>query len=206
MEVFGQERFCLPITLCGALCGDTEALRAIETGVLVLLPHLDSSGRQLLFLEPRNHTKIGYSSLSMLRAVWYTIEVTAKQNTDVVSGLVELVYDKHSSVWNYDNRVYPRWTDFETNAWPVQIMAFHVLCPPPFIKRVIFPIMMALTDQRARARTLIHDIPEEDIVSTMAKYGVLKYMLPTNVGGDVMIDQSRWIEERRAAECLAEID
>lgn len=133
--------------------------------------------------------------------MWYIIEVTARQNNDLESGgVVELVWDKDSSVWDYDNQVYSRWTYFETYAWPLQITCFHVLCPPPFIKRIIFPIMMALTDKRGRARTLVHDVPESDVLQVLAKYGILKHMLPEVVGGDVVLDYASWISERRAAE------
>lgn len=60
--------------------------------------------------------------------------------------------------------------------------------------------MMALTDKRARARTLIHDVPESDIVKVLENYGILKSMLPTDVGGDVVLDHVGWIAERRVAE------
>lgn len=128
------------------------------------------------------------------------MEVTARQNKDIVSGIVEIVWDKESTVWDYDNQAYSRWTYFETHAWPVQITAFHVCCPPPFIKRFIVPIMMALTDKRARARTMVHDVPESSIVEVLSGYGILKYTLPTVMGGDLVFDQSRWIDERRVAE------
>lgn len=128
------------------------------------------------------------------------IEVASQQNTDIVSGIVEIVWDKESTVWNYDSKVYDRWTYFETHAWPVQITAFHACCPPPFIKRMIYPIMMALTDKRARARTIVHDCAETDILHTLFRYGILRNMLPTAIGGDLVLDQSRWIADRKAAE------
>lgn len=65
-EVWGPDRYVLPITLSEALRGDSETIRALEAGVICLLPHLDVSGRQLLFLEPCRHTKDGYSSLGLV--------------------------------------------------------------------------------------------------------------------------------------------
>lgn len=221
----------MPITLNEALCGDTEAAHALETGVIQLLPHLDLSGRQLLFLHPCRHTKNGYSSAALLRAVWYMIEVAAhEKQQDIEGGIVEIVWDKESTVWDYgetnsrhvvaylithpgtniprtycihalsDSQVYSRWTYFETHAWPTKITAFHVCLPPPFILRIIFPIMMALTDKRARARTMIHNVPESDIIEVLSSYGILKHMLPTVIGGDLAFDQIQWIINRRVAE------
>jgi hypothetical protein len=62
--VFGTEKFVLPMTLAGALRDD---LTAIEAGVYVQLPNRDTSGRQVLWMEPHRHTKDGYSSESLVR-------------------------------------------------------------------------------------------------------------------------------------------
>ena len=56
-EVFGEDKFALPMSLSEALCDD---LTALEAGILVLLPCLDSSGRQILFMNPDRHTREGY--------------------------------------------------------------------------------------------------------------------------------------------------
>lgn len=191
----------MPITLSEALCGDAGAVRAIEAGIFYLLPHTDLSGRQLFFVEPCRHTKKGYSAAALLRAVWYTIEVAAREKEqDIESGVVEIIWDRDSTVWDYDSQVYSRWTDFETHCWPIQIIAFHACLPPPFILRLIYPIMMALTDKRARARTIVHDVPESSIIEVLSSYGILKRMLPTQIGGDLVIDQTQWITDRRVAE------
>ena len=68
LEVFGPDKFVLQMTLSEALRND---LAAINACVLLPLPHLDASGRQLLLVEPRRHTRIGYTTESMVRsAVW----------------------------------------------------------------------------------------------------------------------------------------
>jgi hypothetical protein len=70
-EVFGPEKFVLPMTLSEALRDD---LVALETCLLRILPQLDASGRQLLLVEPRCHTKKGYTSESMVRSVeWFLV-------------------------------------------------------------------------------------------------------------------------------------
>lgn len=49
-ELFGPDKYLLPMTLNEALRDDVAAL---EAGVYRLLPRLDSSGRQLVLLEPQ---------------------------------------------------------------------------------------------------------------------------------------------------------
>lgn len=62
-ETFGTEKFTMRLTLSEALRDD---LVALQTGFYSLLPRRDASGRQLMYLVPRNHTGEGYSSESMV--------------------------------------------------------------------------------------------------------------------------------------------
>jgi hypothetical protein len=65
-ELFGPEKFVLRMTLDEALRDD---LVAIEACLCRLLPHLDTSGRQLLLWEPGRHTREGYTTDSMVSFV-----------------------------------------------------------------------------------------------------------------------------------------
>jgi len=51
------------MTLSEALCDD---IAAIEAAVFIQLPSLDSSGRQMLWMEPHRNTKEGYSPESLV--------------------------------------------------------------------------------------------------------------------------------------------
>ena len=51
-----------------------------------------------------------------------------------------------------------------------------------------------------RTHTIQHDVPEDDIVESLANFGISRDMLPTCMGGTVDIDQSEWIANRRAVE------
>lgn len=62
-ELFGPDKYVQRITLSEALRDD---LIALESGFYRLLPHLDTSGRQLVMLEPRLHTGEGYTPESMV--------------------------------------------------------------------------------------------------------------------------------------------
>jgi len=61
--VFGPEKYLQRITLSEAMRDDFVALGA---GVYTVLPHPDLSGRQILYMEPRCHTREGYSSESLV--------------------------------------------------------------------------------------------------------------------------------------------
>lgn len=68
--MFGEDKYLLRMRLGEALKDDVAALRK---GVYTLLPYPDMSGRQILFMEPKYHTRSGYSSESM---VSFCVELT----------------------------------------------------------------------------------------------------------------------------------
>ena len=63
--MFGADKYVMRMTLSEALCDD---LAALETGMFCLLPRLDLSGRQILYLDPSRHSREGYTSDSMVSA------------------------------------------------------------------------------------------------------------------------------------------
>ena len=132
------------------------------------------------------------------------MEVLAQENNDMNSGAVMVVWDKRWSIWDYDREVYDRMVYFEANCWPVKLLAHHICGSSVFSFRFLKPIVYALVDKRTRSRIVIHDVPDSRIFEDLSSYGILKYMLPTEMGGTVQLNPSRWIVERRAAE-LGEI-
>ena len=62
--MFGPEKCLMRMTLNEALRDDAEA---IEDCVYCILPHLDSSGRPILFMHPHRRSADRYSSASLVR-------------------------------------------------------------------------------------------------------------------------------------------
>jgi hypothetical protein len=55
-------------------------------------------------------------------------------------------------------------------------------------------------DKYAQSRILMHDVPESQVPDILSDYGIMKKMLPSELGGTVQLDQAAWIACRRAAE------
>jgi len=110
------------------------------------------------------------------------------------------VWDKGSTLWDFDHCVYQQIMYFEMNAWPIKLISSHICCTPSFILRIIKPILFALTDKRTRARTNLHNVPESEVLEVLSKYGILRDMLPTEMGGSIELNTYEWIAQRRAAE------
>ena len=138
--------------------------------------------------------------MEKLRAIWYVIEVASQSNNDMRSSVVEISWLKNGTVWDYDHKVYDRMDYLEMSAWPIRFCSFHACCPPSFVHRFVKPIIFAMKDKESRSRTMFHDVPESKILEVMASYGIMKDMLPTDMGGNLEFDQTEWIANRRASE------
>lgn len=115
----------MKMTLGEALKGDVVAL---NTCILTMLPN-DASGRIVLYLEPHRHTRQGYTSDSMMRAIWYVAEKAAQDNTDIAGGIVQLVWCRNASLFDYDMKCIDGWASYLSNCWPIKLLANHICCP-----------------------------------------------------------------------------
>lgn len=65
--------------------------------------------------------------------------------------------------------------------------------------RALKPVLLAKMDATSRARMLLHTVPESELLSVLAFFGIQKEMLPTDLGGTLMLNQKEWIAKRRAS-------
>ena len=82
----------------------------------------------------------------------------------------------------------------------MRAMATHVCCPPRIMVLLLKPAFLALMSKEDRSRKKFHDVPESEILKSLSGYGILKDMLPPEMGGHVELDQTEWIAMRRAME------
>jgi hypothetical protein len=109
-------------------------------------------------------------------------------------------WDKKKMVANYDSVVNFRLPIFERKRWPIRTTATHSCSPSWVVARVLKPILYALMDKHSRSRIIIHDVCESQILDALSSYGILKHMLPVEMGGTVLLDQAEWMSNRRAVE------
>jgi hypothetical protein len=194
-HVFGED-FTLPMTLTGALRHD---LAALQVGFYRLLP-TDSHGRQVLFIEPHLITKADCSLESLLRAIWYVVEVAAQESTRIEKGCAGIGWDKESTIMDFDATLFSRLAHFEKCCWPIKIAARHVCCTSSVLLLVMHAILLALMDRESRSRIVVHNVPETEIIQSLSRFGLRKDSLPKKMGGDMQLDQSEWIASRRVIE------
>jgi len=126
------------------------------------------------------------------------MEVMAREHDD----FVWILWQKNTTIWVYDRTVLTYIPYYYASCWPIRQMPTHVCCANKFLRRIIKPVINATLNRDGRSRTLIHDVPESEILSVLAEYGILNHMLPTYMGGTVDLDPwlSTWVDHRRAIE------
>jgi hypothetical protein len=124
----------------------------------------------------------------------------AQEKMGMESGLVILAYLQDFTIWDFDHGLYDQIISIERNCWPVKIAARHCYLPSVFVKIMKY-VLNALMDKRGRSRMLMHDVAtESELLDVLSSYGIEKYMLPTEMGGTVLLNQAEWIASRRASE------
>lgn len=126
------------------------------------------------------------------------MEIMAREHDDFVF----LLWEKNASLWNYDRSIVSQVPYYYNHCWPIKPMPTHSCYPNAFVRRVIKPVLVATLSKEGRARTLIHDVPENEILDLLTNYGIRREMLPTSMGGTVDLDKwlLSWIAYRRAIE------
>lgn len=128
------------------------------------------------------------------------MEVAAEQCPDTESGCVIIGWDRDTSIWDFPRNVYNRVIELEKSCLPIRFVAAHSCCPSSVYMKIMVPVILALTDRRARSRVVVHNVPVSEIIIVLSAYGIQREMLPTIMGGTVELDQQEWIVDRRAAE------
>ena len=205
------------MTLSEALRDDIVALKA---GVCTILPFPDMSGRPLLFFEGARNTREGYTPQSLVslldpvrlydvllsscllfsslrstidqqvRAVWYIIEILVRESNDPDCSFVRIFMEKYNSLWHYDSffvRHVPYYFRF---CWPAPNIPTHKCCSNLFMRKVGLPLAYSAMSKADRARTIIHDVPDSELIETLSQYGIMAHMLPINMGG--LVDLDAW--------------
>lgn len=125
----------------------------------------------------------------------------SRENIDSGNGYVHVVWDRNSTMSDYPRDVYIPVTLYDESSWPIRINIIHI-CGLSYRKFAV--VKSNFYDEarykRPRRRTLFHDVPDGKLIDTLSEHGILRHMLPTEMGGSYDLDQSRWIGMRRTIE------
>lgn len=127
------------------------------------------------------------------------MEVASQGNKHIRCGIILIVFDKGSTLFDFDHRLHERLFRYD-KSYPVDLIGIHGCCPIKPIAKVLKPIIFALCDKHRRSRIVVHDVHSKELFAELSEYGILKCMIPTEMGGTLEFDQLEWIADRRAVE------
>jgi len=182
------------------LFGNAESLHVskIDRGCLemgyfrVMVPN--DGSRPFVFVDPSQLDRSRYTIPEMTKAVWYMLHTLFLETTLVpTKGLIMVGYLYNVTLSHVDRDLVKSVLGSIQGCLPVRMSAFHI-CNPPTIFRVIFPIISVFMQPRLRRRVLVHssDVAEQ----LTGEYSFKKEHLPTDIGGDLVLDAAKWTKER----------
>ncbi|KAL7554520.1 hypothetical protein ACHAWF_017977, partial [Thalassiosira exigua] len=179
VEVFGEEKAFLPMTLDGAMKDDTEA---VQMNYLQVANGADPAGRAILIFD---HTKESgeVSSDSLLRVVWFKVHAALlNQESAQKRGVVVFV------------RCLDRLSDWRPSLskdivqagrgiLPVRFAGMHFMNPPKFLS-LIMSFIKPLLGKKLRHRFYTHSGTKGEILESLSMFGLgTDDMLPVHFGG-----------------------
>ena len=193
VEVFGEDRAFLPLTLDGALKGDEISL---EMAFVQSTEHTDAEGRRIILGDPSKLDKSKYTRESMVRAFWYTMHAALEDEVTQKRGIILLLFPHHAQYSQFDRKLVATNAESMKGCLPVRVGAFHI-CQPPTFFTIVFPIIKLLLGKRLRERIKVHTGSEEHVLERLARFGIPVESVPSDLGGAVVLNQKAWLEHRR---------
>lgn len=182
------------MTLAGGLKDDMVALRIGLGRVIPKTP--DPGGRSCLFYDPSRQDKTKYSTESMSRVMWYVLHEALEDETTQRKGIVIVAYPQHAKFSQLDRTLMRNVTSSIRGCIPVRLSAIH-LCHPPSFFQLVFPIIKFFLGERLRQRINVHGGSHEHVLNRLEqKFGLTRDKLPTEIGGEVVLDHDAWLDQR----------
>jgi CRAL/TRIO domain len=192
-EIGGDERAFLPLTLDGVVKDDAVPLKL---GMLQIVGTKDPAGRSILFLNPAMQNWDVTNIHAMARAAAYTLMAALEDEETQRKGIVVLVWPKNEKFSQVRKEFIWLLASSIKGAMPVRLAGIH-MCQPPLFFRVVYPFAQLVLGERLRKRLMLHPGSQKDMLKTLAPYGLTKEVLPTELGGDIVLDHDKWLEQRR---------
>lgn len=196
-KLFGPDKFCLPMTLKGALKDDSLAL---SRGYVQLLPETDTAGRAVVYIDWSSHEpSVGYSEESMHRVFWYMVHVAIEDPNVLQRGVVMLIYPQEARLDQFDHSLWNSIAESCRNSLPVCWRSTHIVHPNRFFS-IIHPVFMSTLPKNVQDRVVVHSGTKMKVLANLLRYCLPWDRIPSEIGGCVDLDFEKWLSSRMEKE------
>jgi hypothetical protein len=123
----------------------------------------------------------------------------AAQHPNAAKGYIRIYSFKGATAWDLDGNLYRGYMHLIKDAFPVSARATHLVGLSPAMLKIL-RVAIRSWNREFRSRTVLHDVPESQLVEALAQYGIPKEVIPVELGGTYEHDHSKWLAKRRAIE------
>lgn len=169
---------------------------AMAQGLLQVLPHKDPSGRTILFMDTSRQHWDQISIYNMARACAYILMTALQDETTQRKGIVLVSWTAREKFYQMNRQFITLMASSVKGALPVRLSGVHV-CQPNFFFRIVYPLACMFLGDRLSKRIRLHPGKVEDLHKTLAPYGLTQELLPTELGGKVVLDIEKWIAKQK---------
>ena len=193
LQVFGEGRAFLPMTLSGAL--QDEAINMTNHRIWQLMPNTDAAGRAILFFSPARRDFGSFTIRQEIMSLWYLCEIIVADPEQRRRGLVT-VSDVRNKQWKHTSKQFLRYLNLLNSVFPIHVRAGHVCYPTAIGYFMILPVGKRLLPRSVRLRVKVHYGSAEEVLASLKGYCLPKDRLPAEIGGDVQLNISAWMLAR----------
>ena len=199
LDSFGEDRCFEPMTLMGAMRG--EVVNMAKSGFFQLMPNTDTAGRAIIYARFGKRDFSRYSFRQEVAWLTYLLEVVVQNKSIQSRGFVLLMdgsNEKSQGAYTRQSTQYlQRALD---DAFPVRMCSMHICNANPFVSYIVFPVVRRLQSKKMRLRTRLHRGSGDDLLRSLATFGLPVDRVPSDMRGRVVLDVAQFLIDRMKLE------
>jgi hypothetical protein len=153
-------------------------------------------GRSVIIVDPSKQEGSKYARESMVRVVWYMIHAALEDEETQKKGIVVIANPKNAKFSQFDQKQDSMIVASLKGILPMRLSEIHI-CNPPYFFRILFPIVKIFVGERLRKRVNVHSGSDEKVLDRLDKFGLKREDLPSDLGGQIVLDHDGWLEDRK---------
>ena len=134
--------------------------------------------------------------MSTVCAVWYAVHLALVDERAQKQGMVVLTKPP-DSLKQYNHKLEKTLADYGNGVLPIRLGCFNI-CHPPRHLNIMLKIFKVFLPQKLRNRIRVHSGTPEDVLDSLAKYGIPKTAVPEIWEGEFKVES--WLEDLRLSE------
>ena len=200
LELFGDDRCYLPMTLLGAM--QDEMMNIAERLVWQLLTNTDAAGRGILHCTVSNRNLSQYTMKEEFRAFFYFAHCLMEDDRIRRKGFVQMVDGRHI-VRQHFTRKFPRYIEMFDESFPIQMRAVHICYPSNVLFYIIHPVLHRLAPKNVRLRVKMHHGSASEVLQSLSGYSLPPERIHADLGGEVSTDMNQFLMNRMKIEAAS---